>query len=279
MKSLAVLSITLAFLAQAASPSPRDLLRAPRPLTAEEIAIVLRASRDALTGKTLRLSSSPVRPGMEVLMGRSGRPRRLRVDSSLEGGSVSPGRPGDASSVRVTRWREDRTTVVDYTGRLARQCGGSPEEGEMVIEYTRSNSTGSWTVHARRRDQRDWGERSMTPALAMLQGGETITSGEHRQIGGRRARALVAPWTPPTDDRPDHRPAGRPRLTGDPIPNVAGEPRAETQRPTQWLWIDTASLLPLRWELSGRSFSYADFGFEPIDLRPPAGLDLPECIP
>jgi len=61
---------------------------------------------------------------------------------------------------------------------------------------------------------------------------------------------------------------------GDPPPNESG--REATQR----LWIDTASLLPVRWEVSegGTLTNHLDFEFESIDLRPPAGLVAPECI-
>jgi hypothetical protein len=273
MKALAVLSITLAFLAQAgAQTPPRELLRAARPLTGEEIAIVLGASRDALAGKTLRLSFSPVRPATEVVMGRKGQPRRVRSFSGMEGGSVGPVPLGGGPAVTSTRWREEHVTIVDYTGRPARRCAGSseagsPEQGELVIEYTQRSSssmsststtpgswtpatTHGWTVKARKGEERELGGRAISPVFEMLQGGSAVTSGEHRQIRGRQARAFVAPWGTET-------PA------------------------TQWLWIDTASLRPLRWEVSGGDSHarYLDIGSESFHLRLPAGLDVPDCIP
>jgi hypothetical protein len=87
----------------------------------------------------------------------------------------------------------------------------------------------------------------------MLQGSVPLTSDafEHRQIGKRQARALVAPWTPPIPNTPSLPPAV---TIGDPAPNIAGDapppPPRERRVGTQRLWIDTSSLLPLRWEAS-----------------------------
>ena len=53
LKMMALVALALV---QGASQSPRELLNVPRLLTNAEIAIVLAASRDALAGKTLRLS-------------------------------------------------------------------------------------------------------------------------------------------------------------------------------------------------------------------------------
>jgi hypothetical protein len=296
MKALAFVSITLAFLVQAGTPSPsptlRDLLRAERPLTSDEIAIVLGASRDAVAGKTLKLSYNPVQPATEVLVGRMGQPRFVRMFSGVEGGTVTPAAPGSAapgsaSPMIQTRWREDRVTIIDYTGRPARPCAGlregeAPEPVELVIEYTQRSSattTPTWTVKARKRAEREQGGPAITPVFEMLMGRAavgTVTSGEHRQIRGRQARAFVAPWI-----TPNARSTGRlPPVKGDPIPNVQGEPRprAETAPPTQWLWIDTTSLLPLRWEVFGGYPRYLDIGVESFDLQPPDGLDVPDCI-
>jgi hypothetical protein len=47
----------------------------------------------------------------------------------------------------------------------------------------------------------------------------------------------------------------------------------------QSLWIDTESLLPLRWEASNRgSLVYGyDFRYQAIDLRIPERVAAPEC--
>jgi hypothetical protein len=285
MKALAVLSITLAFLAQAGAPPPRELLRAGRALTSDEIAIVLGASRDALAGKTLRVSFSPVRPAMEVLVGRMGQPRTVRMFSGVDGGTVAPAPRGGGSAMVQTRWHEDRVTIVDYTGRPARPCAGlaegeAPEPVELVIEYTQRSSATmapAWTVKARKRGERELGGPALTPVFEMLLGRAGITSGEHRQIRNRQARAFIAPWREISTSEPH---AARRPLRGDPLPNVQGEPRprTEAEQPIQRLWIDTESLLPLRWEVYGGNGRYLDFGVESFDLQPPAGLDVPDCI-
>ena len=108
----------------------------------------------------------------------------------------------------------------------------------------------------------------------MLQGGRPIASGERRQISGRWARAFTSRWAPPAPSS-----FAEPELLiGDPLPNVVGEPTPSDA--VQSLWIDIESLLPLHWEASNRgSLAYGyDFRYQAADLRPPAGVDAPDCI-
>jgi hypothetical protein len=109
----------------------------------------------------------------------------------------------------------------------------------------------------------------------MLQGAGPITGGERRQTGDRWIRALVSPWTPLVDRHVEPS-----FLIGDPMPNIAGNPVPPAREATQRLWIDSASLLPVRCEVSERGTltHHLDFTFAPIDLRPPAGLAAPACI-
>jgi hypothetical protein len=144
----------------------------------------------------------------------------------------------------------------------------------LVIEYTRSSATAGWTAMARQCDAGDFRESGIAPVFEMLRGARPVTSIERRQFGYRRARAFVSPWAPPPD-----RGVETPILTGDPLPNVAGIPLPGDV--IQTLWIDTESLLPLRWEVNkrGERIDGFDFSYARIDLRPPAGIDAPECIP
>ena len=268
----AVLVMMPAVFAQTFNLSARQLLNVERSLTTTAIAAVLGASRQALTGKTFRVSSAPRGRGPEVLMGPGGRPKIVRTTYGIAGGFVS-GTPGTASSTE-RRWHEDIVSILDYTGRPARRCDGSAEQGEMVIDNERRGTANVWTATARRRAERDLGAPGLAPALEMLRGAAPLASGDRRQMGDRWARAFVSPWTaPPPDPR-----SQAPLLTGDPLPNVAGDPVANDA--TQSLWIDTASLLPLRWEVSrqGRVTSGVDITYESMNLRPPVGVDAPACI-
>ena len=271
MKAVALLALVPALVAQAINPSPRELLNGARPLTSIETATVLNASREALTAKTFRLSSLAGGHGPEVLMGRDGQPKIIRTASGIEGGIVGGVVPGSSPSpIETQHWHEDIINLTDYTGRPVRHCDGSVEPGEMVIEYTLRSSTPAWTATARRRDAHDVEGQ---PALEMLRGAGPVTRGERRQIRNRWARAFVSPWAPPADRR-----SQPPRLTGDPMPNVVGE--APSNDAIQSLWIDTESLLPLRWDVSKRGMvTYGfDFTYESIDLRRPAGIEAPDCI-
>lgn len=264
-----------ALLAQSSNPFPRDLLAAARPLTNTEIEIVLSASRKALTAKTFRLASIHGHQRPEVLMGRAGQPKTIRWAGAVEGGTVGGVLRGDGTSTRPveTYWRREFITIIDYTGRPARRCGESAEQGELVVEYELDASTKEWTTTARQRDAHDFGGLGIAPIFEILQGRGPIASGERRRIGGRWARAFTSSWAPPAPSF-----AEPPLLIGDPSPNVVGEPAPSDA--VQSLWIDTESLLPLRWEASNRgSLAHGyDFRYQAIDLRPPAGVDAPECI-
>ena len=270
MKAAALLVALPALLSQ--PPSPQSLVEAERALTIAENATVLNGSRRALAAKTFRLSSVSGDQGTEVLMGSAGQPKLIRTTSAIIGGIVSGIVPGSSTPPTETRWREDIVHISEYTGRPARHCDGSAEQGEMVIDYMLRSAARAWTATARRRDARD-GWYGFAPAFEMLRGAMAVTSGERRRLGDRWARAFVAPWAPPPD-----RSAEAPVLTGDPMPNVAGEPRPNNA--IQSLWIDIESLLPLRFEVSRRGLltDGFDFTYEPIDLRPPAGIDVPQCI-
>src|SRR6188474_1603495 len=99
----------------------------------------------------------------------------------------------------------------------------------MVIEYVLNLTTKVRQVTAREPGPRDtW----MARPVEMLRATGTLSSGGSRLVGKRNARALVSPM-PLSDDVV---------LTGDPAPNPA------EFVPIQSLWIDTESLLPLRWE-------------------------------
>jgi hypothetical protein len=272
MKTVALLAVAAALLPQALPPSPRELLIAERPLTAREIASVLAASRAALADKTIRVSSLSGNRVAEIRMGPAARPMIVRTTGGVEGGIVSGTISRDSRAQAKSFWHDGITRIIDYTGRQARSCDGSFEPGQVVVVYEQRASTREWTATARRRDARD--ALGVSGAFAMLDDMRTMTGGERRLIAGRQARAFLSPWIPPTPDRF----GGGPLRTGDPAPNVAGDPASHDA--TQSLWIDTASLLPVRWERSdnGVPVEQLDFTLVPIDLRAPTGVVPPDCV-
>jgi len=262
-------------LAQSANPSPQELLSGVRPLSSTEIAAVLNAAQRAIDGKTVRVASNGLGGGPVVLMGRGGVPRRIRFAGGVVVGGVVGGTAtgsGEAARTTTTMSRIPMK-LLDYTGRPARDCGSSSAQGgELVVEYTFDFSTEAWTATARRGDPRELGRLAMSQALEMLRGLVSVTSGERRRIRNRRARALVSPWTPPSVS------SDLPRLIGDPTPNLRGDPAPSEA--IQSLWIDSKSLLPLRWEVSERGVPKRgwDFNYSSIDLRPPSRVRAPDCI-
>lgn len=277
MKILAAILAFMTFPVQSPKMSPRDLLGSARPLTNADIAIVLAASQRAIAGKTFRLASG-IGQGPEILMGTAGKPRRVRVAGAIIGGTVGglvPG-SGETRPPSPTTLRRDFIIITDYTGQRARQCNGSAEDGELVVEYKLMPPSTAWTITGRRRDGRDFGGIGIMPLFGMLQGSVVLGSGKLAEVAGRPSRALTAAWIPPTVRSEDP-----PVLIGDPIPNMRGQPVVlPPNESVQRLWIDSRSLLPLRWEVSDhgiRSFRF-DFNYTSIDLRLPKGVHPRDCV-
>jgi hypothetical protein len=153
--------------------------------------------------------------------------------------------------------------LIEYTGLQARYCNGAAATDELTIEYTLNATTQRWTVTARERSS---GDMPIALPLDMLRSTPSLRLGESRLIGNHAARAIVSTW--PLFNAQD------PFLTGDPAPNQ------DEFVPVQSLWVDSNSLLPLRWELSQRQavIGAFDFIYEPLDVQRPAGVEAPACV-
>jgi hypothetical protein len=212
--------------AQTLNPAPRAVIAQTRSLTQAEVVQILAAARDAVAGRTFKLSYKPDGPGPQVLMAANGRPRFVRSGTDL----------------------------TEFTGRPARRCDGAPADGELVIEYRNPNDRG-WIATARTRTPIEFA----TPVFDVLTGAIAVESGDVKTVGDRRARAFVAAWRPPAGALPG----------GELPPNLR-----------QTLWIDVATLLPLRWEISAPTVSgYGmSFTYEALDIHAPDGVATPQCI-
>ncbi len=251
------LALMTSLLLQGCTP-PRDLLRLPRPLTAAEMDTVVGGIRQALAGKTLRLVDG--RGGEpEILMDRDAMPNMVRYKGRGERiASVT----GDSGTVRVFNLPDVIVWLFEYSRVPARRCNGVPAAGGMVIEYLLNLTTQIRQVTARETGPRD---AAMARPLEMLGTPASLSTGQTRFVGNRAARAIISPFSI----------TEAPLLRGDPAPNPADFV------PMQSLWIDTNSLLPLRWEVSQRQpiVGAIDFVYEQLDLRRPAGFEVPQCIP
>jgi hypothetical protein len=249
--------------------SPKDLLTLQRPLTGAEMDAVVNAIHQALAGMTLRLRQDR-QADIEILMGPAGMPHMVRRTYDGAGPveriatvTTETG-AGVTRTVRIPSVPEHFILLSEYTGLQASHCSGAPATGEMIIEYTINSTTQIWTATARERRSGDTG---IALPLNMLRSTAALRSGESRLIGNRTARAIVSPW--PLFN------AQEPFLTGDPAPNPA------EFVPLQSLWVDTSSLLPVRWELSQRDAIIGgfDFVYEPLEFQRPADIEAPKCIP
>lgn len=208
-------------------------------------------------------------------MDRDGKPRRVRWSFAEIGGVVGGVVAGSGESSRPATTTTSRKNVViisDYTGRSARNCRTSIDDGELVIEYRFDSSNPVWTATTRRRAPRDFGGPAIAPIFDMLQGVGVITSGELEQIDGKPARALVSPWTPlRSSEEP-------PALIGDPIPNLRGE--AVPGEAVQRLWIDRSTVLPVRWEVTdgGATRPGFHFNYSSADIPLPSGVRGRDCV-
>ena len=194
----------------------------------------------------------------------------------FEAGMVGGAIPGSSAPAVTRTWHVDVVVVIELTGRPARACSGAPATGELIVQY-RDEGAG-WTTSASTRPY-----PGLPPLFEILTGDRPVESGGVERIGDRTARALVAPFVPPT-------PAGAPQLelvTGDPLPNVRRNPAPSEL--TQSLWIDTDSLLPLRWDvmyaaipergIPAKPYNRLLFRYDAsIDVHAPAGITPPDCI-
>lgn len=180
-------------------------------------------------------------------------------------GSVSSA--GDGATVQSQQsGHVDLITVTHYTRNPARTCDGRELGAELVLQYEHKSTDKGWTATARTRTDRE----ILLPIFNMLAGETPMESGTIARIDNRTARAFTAPWTLPSGA-------------------VAADPQLQS-RMRQSLWIDTTTLLPVRWSLSvpadasrgipampdyGLSFNYDTTD----DLKVPDGVTAPACVP
>jgi hypothetical protein len=153
-----------------------------------------------------------------------GRTFRLSYTPGGPGADIQMGAGGRPRYIRMLSGQEghaETVTFLHYTGTAAPGCDGMPRTRELVLEYEHKGST--WTVKARTRS----GVELNNPAFEMLVGHQALASGPVGRLGDRRLRALVAPF---------QRPEGA--LGGPPLGTLMS------------LWLDTDSLLPVRWSLT-----------------------------
>lgn len=104
-----------AALSQAVYPPARDILNTERSLQPAEIAAVLAAVQEAVSGKTFRLSYVPNGPGPEVLMGPDGRPRFVRAVSGYDYRSGVVGADNGNRTQSQQSGHVDVITFTEYT--------------------------------------------------------------------------------------------------------------------------------------------------------------------
>lgn len=258
--AILAVAISTVAVAQTINPSPRAVIKDPRPLLPAEVSAIFDAVRQAIAGKAFRVGYTPAAAGVEYVMRDDGRPEWMRTTSGADIGSGLVGSGDQQSPARAEH--VDLINIVHYTRTPARSCDGSPSNGELVIEYERKTPPGTWTVRARTRGDIEIGG----PIFEMLSGSKPLESGAMRDFdGGRRARAFVRVWAPP------------------------GRSLGGATSGTESLWIDVDSLLPVRWAVVptpppgvavppnfeyGMSFTYD----ASIDVRPPDGVIAPDCV-
>jgi hypothetical protein len=157
-------------------------LRNPVPLSDDEIAEVLQATRESMAYKSLRLSASPEgEPGIEHLIGSDGRPLLIRSNGiSADWRTLGQG-------VRLD-FKGNIVSLTQYTRRAAARCDGTLTPDELVVEYRESaNAPGGWVATAHVRTADDTGG----PAFAALTGQISLQDAGRSQLAARRVRVLT----------------------------------------------------------------------------------------
>jgi len=262
-------------------PSVHDVVKVPRTLTRDETARVLRAARMAIAGKHGRLISpadeAAGRPGTEFATGPDGRLQFLRSSGGIQAGIVS----GDGTTAT---WTREVVTMTHLTGRAARACDGAPRAGQLVVVYWRDG--GGWIATARSHVY----PGSPTPLDDFLAGEIHIEQSDLQTIGARATRMFAATWTPPAAEAPAGTAPGPEYQSDDDGRTWTKARPTAAARLTQLLWIDTESLLPVRWavmfaadpehHVPTRPHTILSVQYdEARDLRPPSGVSPPDCVP
>jgi hypothetical protein len=148
----------------------------------------------------------------------------------------------------------------------------------LVVEYY--NEGGGWTASARA----DTDRRLPTPVFGLLMADLPVESDELGTVAARSARALIATWSFQGD-----MPQGPEYRSYDGGRTWTKTSAAESTTLRLSLWIDTASLRPLLWDVStladterAISGSYSHLFVRYVDsvrIQPPPGVPSPECIP
>jgi hypothetical protein len=247
------------------TPAARDIVKNSKPLTSAELVVVLTAARQALSGKIFRFAYSPAGPGPLVLIGSDGRPRLMRAESGYDFGRGGVSSSSNGQTVRTEQSGHlDLISFTHYTREPAKTCDGKDLGDELVVEYEHKSTDGRWTARARARTASEL----LAPVFDMLTGVIPLESGAIARVGDHTARALVGPWKPPPGAIP-------------------GSPLQAQMR--QSLWIDTTSLLPVRWSIAIPANpatgvpAIPDYGVwftydAASELRPPDGVDAPTCV-
>lgn len=237
---------------QLATLSPRQLVRLARPLQPPEVNAVLGASREAITNRTFVLSYLGQNDGLQILMREDGWPRFVRGEGGLRGGVVG-GPPGTPAT--ITEWSDYFIHISEYTGAPARRCDGSTAPGELVITYTHARSTDTWTARAGTKG----GVPICNPVFDVLAGRLPTVSDETTQMDGQTVRGFTARFSCAS--------------------GTYGLGESPTQA-SQTVFIDADSLLPVRWQVAigPKVTDTRVLIYKPLDLRPPDGVEAPQCI-
>jgi hypothetical protein len=155
----------------------------------------------------------------------------------------------------------------------------------LVVEYR--SDDGAWIATARSRVY----PASPTPLDDFLAGDIHVDSSDLQTIGARWTRMFVATWTPPTTTEAPANTAQGPEYRSDDGGRTWTQtPPTNAARLTQSLWIDTESLLPVRWAVMFAAAAEHHVPAKPhtilsaqydeaSDLRPPSGASPPDCVP
>jgi hypothetical protein len=194
-----------------------------------------------------------------------GRTFRLSYQPGGPGADIQMGPDGKPRYIRMTsgeHGQADTVTFLHYTRLAARGCDGTTRPGVLVREY--ENKGSAWTVKARTRSALELADA----AFDMLAGLRRTTSGAVQKLNDRTVRPFLAPFQLPEG-----------ALGGPPPGTIMA------------LWLDTNSLLPVRWSIAlpaspeqGLPAGLPDFGvvftyLDGLDLQPPSEIVAPDCVP
>jgi hypothetical protein len=230
-------------------------------LSATKVMSQLRLTLQALSGKTLIITSQESSVNTTIVLDKTGHPRLAVSRYNAVGGEVAGNDQTAHSSPTVASpflW----THYLFYSDVKARRCDGTPVPGLLVVEDLINASTGARQLRVSAAPASSVrGGAVFAPLEAALWHTQALRYVTGGHLDNQAVDEFVFPWT---TELPH---VAEPESSGDPAPPALHAQPAPP--PTELaVWVESGSRLPVRWEVRRNSSLLLSYRIRYSDQRP-----------